>query len=71
MQSEFVPPWQLFNSAQNSSQFYQPQGQQTMQRTAQVSQTMGPGFGGEAPQIQYLPSENSATNNEYNNYNIL
>jgi hypothetical protein len=47
-------PWQLFNSAQNSSQFYQPQGQQTMQRTAQVSQTMGPGFGGEAPQIQYL-----------------
>ena len=54
MQSEFVPPWQLFNSAQNSSQFYQPQGQQAMQRTAQVSQTMGPGFGGEAPQIQYL-----------------
>ena len=54
MQSELVPPLQLYNSAQNSSQFYQPQGQQTMQRTAQVSQTMGPGFGGEAPQIQYL-----------------
>jgi hypothetical protein len=34
MQSELVPPWQLYNSAQNSSQFYQPQGQQTMQRTA-------------------------------------
>jgi hypothetical protein len=24
-----------------------------MQRTAQVSQTMGPGFAGEAPQIQF------------------
>ncbi len=53
MQSEYVPPWQLYNSVQNSSQFYQPQGQQTMQRTGQVSHTMGPGFGGEAPQIQY------------------
>ena len=53
-QSEYVSPWQLHNSAQNSSQFFQPQGQQNMQRTAHVSQTMGPGYTGEAPQIQFL-----------------
>jgi hypothetical protein len=53
-QSEYVSPWQLHNSAQKSSQFFQPQGQQNMQRTAHVSQTMGSGYAGEAPHIQYL-----------------
>jgi hypothetical protein len=58
---EFIYPWQLQSmqnprqsapSIYNSGQLFQPTGQQSMSRHANLSQTMAQGSVGEGPQIQ-------------------
>ncbi len=60
---EFLYPWQLQSmqnpmqsapSIYNSGRFFQPTGQQSMSRHANLSQTMAQGSVEEGPQIQYI-----------------